>query len=144
MSLNIAIGCDHAGFPMKQPLIDWLQEKGYQVKDFGTYSDQSVDYADFAHPVASGVENGEFDKGVLICGSGEGVCMTANKHQGIRAALVWDSQIAGLTRQHNDANVICFPARFISVETAIESLELFLTTEFEGGRHEARVRKMSC
>ncbi len=144
MSSKLAIGADHAGFPYKQPLIEWLREKGYEVTDYGTYSDQSTDYADFAHPVASAVENGEFDKGVLLCGSGQGVCMTANKHQGIRAALIWDSSLSALARQHNDANIICFPVRFISLETAIESLDIFLHTDFEGGRHETRIRKMSC
>ncbi|ODS81337.1 MAG: ribose 5-phosphate isomerase B [Cytophagaceae bacterium SCN 52-12] len=144
MAIKIAIGSDHAGFPYKQPIINWLNEHGYEVTDHGTYNDQSSDYADFAHPVALAVEHKEADKGVLLCGSGQGVCMTANKHQGIRAALVWDESIAPLARQHNDANVICFPARFIPLETAIRSLDLFLHTEFEGGRHENRVRKMSC
>ncbi len=142
--MKIAIGCDHAGFPYKQPIIDWLTARGHEVKDYGTYSNDSTDYADFAHPVAEGVESGNFDKGVLLCGSGQGVCMTANKHQGVRAALVWDAELAGLARQHNDANVICFPARFIGIDAALTSLEAFLETGFEGGRHLARVNKISC
>jgi len=141
---KIAIGSDHAGFPYKEPLTNWLTNNGYEVKDFGTYSADSADYADFAHPVASGVENNEFEKGILLCGSGQGVCITANKHQGIRAALVWDTELASLARQHNDANVICIPVRFISLETAIASIEAFLTTTFEGGRHQTRVNKISC
>lgn len=142
--MKIAIGSDHAGFPYKQPLIDWLVSKGHEVKDFGAYSTDSADYADFAHPVASHVENGDFEKGILLCGSGQGVAMTANKHQGIRAALVWDTPLASLSRQHNDANVICLPVRFISPELATECVNLFLATEFEGGRHQNRVNKMSC
>ncbi len=141
---KIAIGSDHAGFPYKQPIITWLTENGFEVKDFGTYSDQSADYADFAHPVANAVESAAFEKGILLCGSGQGVCMTANKHQGIRASLVWDVALAPLARQHNDSNIVCFPVRFISLETAISALEAFLSTEFEGGRHQLRVNKMSC
>ncbi|TAE37656.1 MAG: ribose 5-phosphate isomerase B [Runella slithyformis] len=144
MSKKIAIGGDHAGFSLKEPLIEWLQNHHYEVKDFGTYSSESADYADFAHPVAAAVENGTFDVGVLVCGSAQGVAITANKHQGIRAALVWDTPLAVLSRQHNDANVICLPARFITQETALACLELFLNTEFEGGRHAARVAKISC
>jgi ribose 5-phosphate isomerase B len=141
---KIAIGSDHAGFPYKEPVINWLTANGFEVKDFGTYSADSADYADFAHPVASGVENKEFEKGVLLCGSGQGVCITANKHQGIRAALVWDLPLASLARQHNDANVICLPVRFIELETALAAVEAFLSTEFEGGRHQTRVDKISC
>ena len=144
MALKIAIGGDHAGFPLKQPLIEWLQQQGYEVQDFGTHSLDSVDFPDFAHPVASAVEAGAFDFGVLVCGSGQGVAITANKHQGIRAALVWDVPLAPLARQHNNANIICLPARFISVEKAIECLDLFLHTDFEGGRHTARVNKIAC
>lgn len=144
MALKIAIGGDHAGFPLKQPLIEWLQQQGYEVRDFGTHSLDSVDFPDFAHPVASAVEAGAFDFGVLVCGSGQGVAITANKHQGIRAALVWDVPLAPLARQHNNANIICLPARFISVEKAIECLDLFLHTDFEGGRHTARVNKIAC
>lgn len=144
MAKKIAIGGDHAGFSLKQPLVEWLTQQGYEVKDFGTYSDQSADYADFAHPVALAVESGEFDMGVLVCGSGQGVAITANKHQGIRAALVWDIPLAALSRQHNDANIICLPARFIAQETAFECVTIFLTTEFEGGRHAIRVGKIAC
>ncbi|MHA4742351.1 ribose 5-phosphate isomerase B [Dyadobacter sp. MSC1_007] len=141
---KIAIGADHAGFPYKQPIIEWLTTNGFEVKDFGTYDADSADYADFAHPVANGVESKEFEKGVLLCGSGQGVCITANKHQGVRAALVWDLPLAALARQHNDANVICFPVRFLELETALAALEAFLSTEFEGGRHQTRVDKISC
>ena len=144
MAKKIAIGGDHAGFSLKQPLVEWLTEQGYEVKDFGTYSDDSADYADFAHPVAVAVEKGEFEMGVLVCGSGQGVCITANKHQGIRAALIWDTPLAALARQHNDANIICLPARFIAQETAIECVNIFLNTEFEGGRHAVRVGKIAC
>lgn len=142
--MTIPIGCDHAGFKYKQPIIDFLKGKGFEVKDFGTYSADSVDYPDFAHPVAKGVNNGEYEKGILICGSGEGVCMTANKHQNVRAALVWEASVVEVTRQHNDANIICLPARFISEEQAIQFVEIFLDTEFEGGRHSRRRDKISC
>ena len=141
---KIAIGSDHAGFPYKEPLINWLAANGFEVKDYGTYSADSADYADFAHPVASAVESGEFEKGILLCGSGQGVCITANKHQRIRAALVWDLPLAPLARQHNDANIICLPVRFIELETAIASVQAFLATEFEGGRHQLRVDKIAC
>ncbi|KAA6430441.1 ribose 5-phosphate isomerase B [Dyadobacter flavalbus] len=141
---KIAIGSDHAGFPYKEPVTQWLITNGFEVKDFGTYSADSADYADFAHPVASAVESGEYEKGILLCGSGQGVCITANKHAGIRAALVWDAPLAQLARQHNDANVICFPVRFIELETALASVAAFLSTEFEGGRHQARVDKIAC
>lgn len=144
MNKKIAIGSDHAGFPYKQPISDWLKEQGYEVVDYGTYSDAAVDYPDFAHPVASAVENGEFEKGILLCGSGQGVCITANKHQGVRAALVWDTELAEMSRKHNDANVICLPVRFIEQEKAIESVKTFISTEFEGGRHQGRVAKISC
>jgi len=144
MSKNIAIGGDHAGFALKQLLVDWLQKQGYAVKDFGTYNTNSTDYADFAHPVASAIENGDFEAGILVCGSGQGVAITANKHPDIRAALVWDTPLAALARQHNDANVICLPARFIAPETALECVAIFLNTAFEGGRHAARVAKIGC
>jgi ribose 5-phosphate isomerase B len=144
MAKKIAIGGDHAGFSLKQPLVAWLTAQGYEVKDFGTHSADSADYADFAHPVSSAVESGEFDAGVLVCGSGQGVAITANKHQGIRAALVWDTPLAALARQHNDANIICLPARFIAQETAFECVNIFLNTEFEGGRHALRVGKIAC
>ena len=140
---TIAIGCDHAGFPFKDPIIAHLKELGYEVKDFGTYSLDSVDYPDFVHPVGKSIEAGESQFGVLICGSGEGVCITANKHAGIRAALVWRDDITALSRQHNNANVICLPSRFISQNDAIKFVDVFLSTKFEGGRHERRVEKIS-
>ncbi|EEI94023.1 ribose-5-phosphate isomerase B [Sphingobacterium spiritivorum ATCC 33300] len=141
---TIAIGGDHAGFDYKKELIPFLQELGYEVKDFGTYSTDSVDYPDFAHPVASAVESKEFDKGILICGSANGVAITANKHQDIRAAICWLEEIAALARQHNDANIVCIPARFISPDLAKAIVKTFMTTDFEGGRHANRVNKISC
>lgn len=140
----VAIGADHAGFEYKALLSDLLQEEGLEVKDKGTYSTDSVDYPDFAHPVASAVENGEAGFGVLICGSANGVAITANKHQGIRAAICWKEEIASLARQHNDANIICIPARFVSLDEAKNMLKLFIKTEFEGGRHANRVNKIAC
>lgn len=140
----IAIGCDHAGFEYKQELVSHLEEKGFQVKDMGVYENKSVDYPDFAHPVAYAVEKREVSSGVLICGSGNGVAITANKHQGIRAALCWMPEIARLARQHNNANVICLPSRFVDVDLAKEMVDIFLNTQFEGGRHQTRVDKISC
>jgi ribose 5-phosphate isomerase B len=140
----IAIGADHAGYEYKQQLISWLQEKGLQVKDFGTNSPDSVDYPDFAHPVAIAVENGEAGAGILVCGSANGVAITANKHAGIRAAIAWQDELASLARQHNAANVLCIPARYVSIETAKSMTGLFLETPFEGGRHENRVNKIEC
>ena len=139
---SIAIGADHAGFDYKELLIKHLHHN--QVKDFGTYSTDSVDYPDFAHPVASAVASGEFDLGILICGSANGVAITANKHQGIRAAICWTIELAALARQHNNANVLCIPARFISPELALQITDTFLSTDFEGGRHANRVDKISC
>ena len=144
MALKISIGGDHAGYDYKDQLAAHLRSAGYEVTDFGTNSPDSVDYPDFAHPVASSVERGEADRGVLICGSGQGVAITANKHQGIRAALCWEEELAALSRQHNNANVICLPARFISLDLAKKMGDVFLSTEFEGGRHERRVGKISC
>ena len=141
--MKIALGSDHAGFCLKEVLKSYLQEKGFDVKDFGTYSEERADYADFAHPVANGVESGEFEYGVIMCGSGNGINMAANKHRGIRAALCWNAQVAELARQHNDANVLTLPARFISEEEAKKCVDLFLSTAFEGGRHTDRVRKIS-
>ena len=141
---KIALGGDHAGYEYKEKLRQYLEEKGYEVKDFGPYSAESTDYADFAHPLASSVEEGSNDAGILICGSGNGVAITANKHQGIRAALCWNEELAALARQHNKANVLCIPARFVSPELAEQMTETFLNTEFEGGRHERRVGKISC
>jgi len=141
---KIPIGSDHAGFEYKEIIKQHLEQKGYNVEDHGPHSSDSVDYPDFAHPVAQVIADGNAPTGILICGSGEGVCMTANKHQNVRAALVWNSDIAKLTRQHNNANIICLPARFISSQQAVQFIDLFLETEFEGGRHERRVNKISC
>ena len=144
MKATLAIGSDHAGFEQKEFLKKWLSSQGYTVKDFGTHSADSVDYPDFAHPVANAVEKKEFDLGILLCGSANGVAITANKHQGIRAALCWTDEIASLARQHNNANVVCIPARFVTDEMAQKITETFLATPFEGGRHEKRVNKISC
>lgn len=144
MMPKIAIGADHAGFELKEKVVDYLKRSGYESKDFGTYSAESTDYPDFAHPVASAVEKKEFDLGILICGSGNGVAMSANKHQGIRAAICWLEDLASLARQHNDANVLCLPARYISSELAMKIIDKFLTSSFEGGRHARRVDKIGC
>jgi ribose 5-phosphate isomerase B len=141
-SLPIAIGADHAGFEYKEQLKTMLTEAGWLVADKGTYSLDSVDYPDFAHPVATMVETGAATAGILVCGSGNGVCMTANKHQGIRAALCWTNELASLARQHNNANVLCIPSRFIPYELADEMVHTFLSVAFEGGRHEKRVEKI--
>ena len=141
-TLSIAIGSDHAGFDYKELLKDYLGQ--WEVKDFGAYSSESADYPDFAHPVASAVENGEFSFGILVCGSANGVAITANKHQGIRAAICWTEELAELARKHNNANVLCIPARFVSQELAKSITTRFLETEFEGGRHTNRVNKISC
>ena len=141
---TIAIGADHAGFEYKELLKKWLQENGYEIKDFGTHSSESTDYADFAHPVSIAVEKKEFELGLLVCGSANGVAITANKHQGIRAAICWNEELAGLSRQHNNANVLCIPSRFVSTELAQNILDRFLHSNFEGGRHERRVNKISC
>ncbi len=143
-SKPIAIGADHAGFDYKTELINWLQQKGLQVIDKGLYENKSVDYPDYAHPVAEAVEKEEAAFGILLCGSANGVCMTANKHQGIRAGLSWQNDVARLIRQHNDANVICIPARFVALELAKQMIEVFIETPFEGGRHQTRVNKISC
>lgn len=142
--MKIAIGGDHAGFHYKERLKSSLIEKGHDVQDFGPDTDQSADYPDFVHPTVASVENGANEMGILICGSGQGVTMTANKHQGIRAALCWQKELAELARQHNDANVICLPARFIAFELGESLVDAFLSTEFEGGRHQRRVDKISC
>ena len=142
MPMKLAIGCDHAGFDYKDQLVRMLQEAGHEVTDFGTNSAESVDYPDYVHPLATAVENNEVDLGILLCGSANGVCMTANKHQGIRAAIAWTSELAELARQHNNANVVCIPARFVPLEDAKTILNSFLSIEFEGGRHERRVNKI--
>jgi len=141
--LKIAIGADHAGFEYKQAFTEWLAPQ-HEIKDFGTYNATSVDYPDFAHPVANAVESGEFDLGILVCGSANGVAITANKHQGIRAAICWQQELAVLARSHNNSNVVCIPQRFITLEEAKKIVEAFLTTDFEGGRHANRVNKMTC
>lgn len=143
-SKPIGIGSDHAGFEYKTALIGWLEKKGYQVKDFGTHSTDSVDYPDFAHPTASSVEAGETAFGILLCGSANGVAMTANKHPHIQAGLCWQNDVAKLVRQHNNANIICIPARFVSLALAEQMIDIFMTTEFEGGRHATRVGKIAC
>lgn len=141
--LKIAICCDHAGFELKQVINDYFKAKNpLRYNDFGTYTAQSCDYADFAHPMASAVESGEYDYGISICGSGNGISMTVNKHQGIRAALCWNTKIAELARQHNNANVISLPARFVTAEQAKEMLDTFFSTDFEGGRHQGRIDKI--
>ena len=140
--LKIAIGADHAGYDYKVAIAKWLNADN--LKDFGTYSADSVDYPDFAHPVASAVESGEFDFGILICGSANGVAITANKHQGIRAAICWNEELASLARKHNNANIVCIPARFISIDEAEKIVKTFLETDFEGGRHANRVNKIAC
>ncbi|MGN5954863.1 ribose 5-phosphate isomerase B [Sphingobacterium lactis] len=144
MSKRIAIGSDHAGVEYKAALIPFLEELGYTVQDFGPRTTDSVDYPDFAHPVASSVESQENDLGILICGSANGVAITANKHQGIRAAICWLEEISALARQHNNANIVCIPARFIDLELSKRIVRTFLTTDFEGGRHANRVNKISC
>ena len=143
MKTKIAIGSDHAGYQLKEVLKKDLEQKGIEVVDFGCPSEESIDYPDYAHPVSEYVEK-NITQGILICGSGNGISMSANKHQGIRAALCWTKEIAQLARQHNNANIICLPARFIETETAINIIEAFFNTEFEGGRHERRVNKISC
>ena len=141
---TIAVGGDHAGFEHKSELIPFLSDAGYTVKDFGTHTGDSVDYPDFAHPVAAAVEAGEFDLGILVCGSANGVAITANKHQGVRAAICWQEELAVLARQHNNANIVCIPARFIDITLAKAIVDQFLSTDFEGGRHANRVNKISC
>jgi ribose 5-phosphate isomerase B len=142
--MKIGIGSDHAGYEYKGALTKWLDSHGYAVNDVGAYTSDSADYADFAQPVARWVENGEVDLGVLICGSANGVAITANKHQGIRAAICWTGELASLARRHNDANVLCLPARFITLSNAEDILDTFLSTSFEEGRHRIRVGKISC
>lgn len=142
--MTIAIGCDHAGFPYKDAVVGLLKDRGLEVIDHGTTSPGSVDYPDFVHPVADDVESNKAALGVLLCGSGNGVAMTANKHQGIRAALCWLPELAALGRQHNNANVLCLPVRFVSEDLALEMVKSFLDSEFEGGRHARRVGKIAC
>lgn len=139
---TVGIACDHAGYPLKKYVVQYLEEHGYQYKDYGTYSDLSCDYPDFGHALAEGLESGEVYPGIGICGSGEGMAITLNKHQGVRAGLVWCKDVAALIRQHNDANAIVLPGRFIDNKTAGEILDTFFKTNFEGGRHQRRVEKI--
>jgi len=139
---TLALGCDQGGYDLKEYLKLRLAESGYSLRDFGSYSADSVDYPDMVHPVASAVNNGLFPMALLICGSGNGVCMTANKYAGIRAALCWNTELAKLARLHNNANILCLPGRFISEKEALNAVMAFLTTDFEGGRHEARINKI--
>ena len=138
----IVIGCDHAGFELKSKIINHLLEKGFDVEDMGCYSEDSIDYADYAHPVASKVEENSDVTGILICGSGNGINMTANKHQGVRSALCWTPEISKLAREHNHANILTLPGRFVSEELALEIVDVFFSTEFEGGRHLNRINKI--
>jgi ribose 5-phosphate isomerase B len=141
--MKIAIGSDHAGFQLKEKLKPYLQSKGYEIKDFGCYSEQRADYPDFAHLVSQAVSDKQYDMGLLICGSGNGINMAANKHKGIRSALCWNAEIAELARLHNDANILTLPGRYISEEEAKKCVDVFYTTSFEGGRHADRVKKIS-
>jgi ribose 5-phosphate isomerase B len=139
---TIYIGCDHAGYPYKQAVIGLLEERGYQVEDQGTNAEDSVDYPDYVHPVAQAVQNGTAKLGIIMCGSGNGVAMTANKYKGVRAAICWENELAELARLHNDANIISIPVRFVSKDLALKMVETFLDTDFEGGRHQRRVSKI--
>ena len=142
MTQKIGIACDHAAYELKEFLVGYLSSKGFEVKDFGTHSEESCDYPDFAHALGEAIDNGDLERGVALCGSGEGLSMTLNKHQSVRAALCWIPEIAKLSRQHNNSNVLCMPARFISNDEALEMLNIWLETEFEGGRHQRRLDKM--
>ncbi len=142
--MKIALGADHAGFLHKEHLKALLTHLGHEPKDFGTDSEVSVDYPDYVHPLAEAIEKNEQDLGILVCGSGNGVAITANKHQGIRAAIAWNEELAALARQHNNANVLALPARFISKEEAEKIVKAFLEAAFEGGRHARRVAKIAC
>lgn len=140
----IALGSDHAGFELKEKIKTLLTDKGFEVEDFGTFSTASVDYPDYAHPTASAVENEQAEIGILLCGSGNGVAMAANKHQGVRAGIAWTPEIATLAKQHNDANILVLPARFITEEEAYHIVNAYLDAHFEGGRHQRRVDKIDC
>lgn len=140
--MKIAICSDHAGFGLKAIIEGYLEAQGLEYEDFGTYSEESCDYPDFAHPAAEAIEHGECYPGIAMCGTGNGIAMTLNKHQGIRAALCWNTELAALARQHNDANVLVLPARFIEPEVALAIVDTFLSTGFDGGRHERRIRKI--
>lgn len=142
--MKIALGGDHAGFEYKKNLLNLLELQGYEIKDFGPFSRDSCDYPDFVHPVALAIEAGDYDLGIILCGSGNGIAMTVNKHQGIRCALAWNPDVAELARSHNDANIVSIPARFVSLEQAKEIIKTFIKTDFEGGRHQRRVDKIRC
>ena len=142
--MNISIGNDHAGVDLKEAIISHLGQKGHELHNYGTNNEDSVDYADFIHPVAQDVGKQKSDIGIIICGSGNGAAMTANKHQNIRAALCWSAEISKLSRQHNDANILSIPARFVNIEQALEMVDLFVSTPFEGGRHQKRIEKIPC
>lgn len=141
---KIAIGADHGGYLIKESIKKYLNRVKLTTKDFGTDTEESVDYPDFAHPVATAVKNGEFDFGILVCGSGNGVAITANKHEGIRAGLAWNKDVAKLIKEHNNANVICIPGRFVSEKEAVEIVKAFMNAEFLGGRHSRRIDKINC
>jgi len=143
MGKKLAIGSDHAGYELKETLKKYMEDKGFEMEDHGTYSDESTDYPEYAHAVANSVaEDNDVNQGILICGSGNGISMSANKHVGVRAALCWDPEVAVLAKQHNDANILSLPARFITTETAKEIVDAFMEEEFEGGRHQRRVDKI--
>lgn len=140
----ITIGCDHAGFPYKDAIINKLKQEGHEIIDHGTFSEDSVDYPDFVHPTVRELETGKATLGILLCGSGNGVAITANKHQQIRAAVCWKKELASLARQHNNANVVCIPVRFVSKRLALGIVDSFMSSDFEGGRHLRRINKIPC
>ena len=142
IKIKIAVASDHAGYERKLVVVKHLENLGYEVKDFGAYSSESSDYADWAHPMASAVENGEFPMGISLCGSGNGINMTVNKHQGIRSALCWNTEIAALAKQHNNANILAIPARFVTDVEATNIVDAFMNADFEGGRHQIRIDKI--
>jgi len=142
--MKIGFGNDHAGYSLKQTIIKHLEPQGFDIEDFGTYSEESTDYPDYAHPLANAIETGKLTLGIAICGSGNGISMALNKHQNIRAALCWNTELASLARQHNDANILSLPARFISEGLALQIVDEFLKSTFEGGRHQRRVDKIAC
>lgn len=142
--MKVAFASDHAGYQLKKHLIEVMENKGYECVDFGTHSEESCDYPDYAHPAAESVERGECDFGIAMCGTGNGIAMTLNKHQGIRAALCWLPEIAALAKQHNNANILVLPARFVSFEEADRILDAYLNNSFEGGRHQRRIDKIPC
>ena len=141
---TIGMACDHAGYKMKESLKRWLARQGYKIVDFGTHSEESMDYPDTAHPLAVALEDGRVDFGIALCGSGNGISMTLNKHQGVRAALCWKSELGALAKQHNNANVLSLPARFVSLRLAKEIVTAYMNAKFEGGRHQRRVEKIAC